>query len=60
MADEETKTPPRKDVRVSLSLTPRLYDELLEAATDKALAPSVLIKTWAVEKLRQWQRERKG
>ena len=55
--NEQQRTPPRKDVRVALSLRPELYKEFEMAAAETETPVSVLIRQWAVEKLRQRQRE---
>jgi len=50
---------PRGDVRIALSVSPELAEEFKEAARDRGLPVSVLIKAWGVERLRQWQREQR-
>lgn len=47
----------RTDVRVSLSMPPELHDEFKAASKETATPIAVLIRQWAVERLRQWQRE---
>jgi len=47
----------RGDVRIALSVSPELAEEFKEAAKDRGLPVSVLIKAWGVERLREWQRE---
>ncbi len=53
---EQRKTPPRKDVRVALSLSPDIADELRRIADDEATPVSVLVRRWIVERLRQNRR----
>ncbi len=49
----------RSDVRVTLSLSPELHEELKNAAKETATPLGVLIRQWTVERLRQWQRKRR-
>lgn len=51
--EEQRKTPPRKDVRVALSLSPELAEELKQIADEEATPLSVLVRRWIVERLRQ-------
>jgi len=51
MADEKQAGVARKDVRVTMSLTPELHARFSRIARARAIPLSVLIKSWAVERL---------
>lgn len=51
--------PRRSDVRVSLSLSPELAQEVKSIADEEATPVSVLIRRWIVERLRQRQHEQR-
>ncbi len=54
--EQQRKTPPRKDVRVALSLSPELAEELKQIADEEATPLAVLVRRWIVERLRQQRR----
>jgi len=54
--EQQRKTPTRKDVRVALSLSPELAEELKQIADEEATPLAVLVRRWIVERLRQQRR----